>query len=239
MNVALTRAKSSLFILGNAATLERSNADWKEIVTNARTRTLLTDVSYILISNVTSVQGFAPTYRQTRHTSQNRPPRCQPGLLRQQRPANSELFPRLQNQWILPLLRVWLTPSVQNRCHRGSLLIQSAQSLTKPPPVLGWSIPCQRDRMSRNRLRRPTNTDRCLHHVNDPRRERVIVSLSPKNPSHRCRIAHEVMIFHLIHSRFRMEHLHRSPLHCSVAQDTMYILICPYESEALIGGSSH
>jgi ATP-dependent exoDNAse (exonuclease V) beta subunit len=54
MNVALTRAKSSLFILGNAATLERSNADWKEIVTNARTRTLLTDVSYIFISNVSS-----------------------------------------------------------------------------------------------------------------------------------------------------------------------------------------
>lgn len=46
MNVALTRAKSSMFILGNAATLERSNADWKEIVNNARTRSLLTDVSH-------------------------------------------------------------------------------------------------------------------------------------------------------------------------------------------------
>lgn len=45
MNVALTRAKSSLFVLGNAPTLERSNTDWKEIVNNARTRSLLTDVS--------------------------------------------------------------------------------------------------------------------------------------------------------------------------------------------------
>jgi senataxin len=58
MNVALTRAKSSLFILGNAPTLERSNADWKEIVNNARTRSLLTDVSYPLTS-VTSVHNFA------------------------------------------------------------------------------------------------------------------------------------------------------------------------------------
>lgn len=46
MNVALTRAKSSLFILGNAPTLERSNSDWKEIVNDARTRSLLSDVSY-------------------------------------------------------------------------------------------------------------------------------------------------------------------------------------------------
>lgn len=44
MNVALTRAKSSLFILGNAPTLERSNQDWKEIVGNARSRGVLTDV---------------------------------------------------------------------------------------------------------------------------------------------------------------------------------------------------
>lgn len=44
MNVALTRAKSSLFILGNAPTLERSNQDWREIVGNARSRGVLTDV---------------------------------------------------------------------------------------------------------------------------------------------------------------------------------------------------
>ncbi|KEP48853.1 helicase SEN1 [Rhizoctonia solani 123E] len=38
MNVALTRSRSSLFILGHAATLERCNATWKTIVEDARTR---------------------------------------------------------------------------------------------------------------------------------------------------------------------------------------------------------
>ncbi|KAF9485837.1 hypothetical protein BDN70DRAFT_870734 [Pholiota conissans] len=48
MNVALTRAKSSLFILGNAATLERSDDTWRVIVQDARTReSLITvDVAY-------------------------------------------------------------------------------------------------------------------------------------------------------------------------------------------------
>ncbi|KAF7973741.1 hypothetical protein HWV62_14318 [Athelia sp. TMB] len=41
MNVAMTRAKSSLFILGHAATLERSDETWREIVGNARARSLL------------------------------------------------------------------------------------------------------------------------------------------------------------------------------------------------------
>lgn len=45
MNVALTRAKSSLFVLGNAATLERSDAKWNSIVNDARDRNLLVDVS--------------------------------------------------------------------------------------------------------------------------------------------------------------------------------------------------
>ena len=45
MNVALTRAKSSLFILGNAPTLERSDEVWKRIVQDARTRTSLINVS--------------------------------------------------------------------------------------------------------------------------------------------------------------------------------------------------
>ncbi|KAL0961073.1 hypothetical protein HGRIS_014934 [Hohenbuehelia grisea] len=44
MNVALTRAKSSLFILGNAATLSRSNDTWKRIVDDARSRQILTEV---------------------------------------------------------------------------------------------------------------------------------------------------------------------------------------------------
>ncbi|EKM51498.1 uncharacterized protein PHACADRAFT_199007 [Phanerochaete carnosa HHB-10118-sp] len=44
MNVALTRAKSSIFILGNAATLERSDEDWRTIVKDARERSCLVDV---------------------------------------------------------------------------------------------------------------------------------------------------------------------------------------------------
>lgn len=45
MNVALTRAKSSLFVLGNAGTLERSDKRWNVIVNDARERGLLVDVS--------------------------------------------------------------------------------------------------------------------------------------------------------------------------------------------------
>ncbi|KAF5385735.1 hypothetical protein D9757_005459 [Collybiopsis confluens] len=46
MNVAITRAKSSLFILGNAATLERSNNTWREIVGDAKSRSFFTEVDY-------------------------------------------------------------------------------------------------------------------------------------------------------------------------------------------------
>jgi senataxin len=45
MNVALTRARSSLFILGNVATLQRSDENWKTIIANARSRSHLADVS--------------------------------------------------------------------------------------------------------------------------------------------------------------------------------------------------
>jgi senataxin len=50
MNVALTRAKSSLFILGNAPTLERSDATWKDIVLDARSRSALFDVGMLSLS---------------------------------------------------------------------------------------------------------------------------------------------------------------------------------------------
>jgi senataxin len=49
MNVALTRAKSSLFILGNSATLERSDENWRAIVHDARKRSFLVDVSCFLV----------------------------------------------------------------------------------------------------------------------------------------------------------------------------------------------
>ncbi|KAK7056794.1 hypothetical protein VNI00_002511 [Paramarasmius palmivorus] len=44
MNVAITRARSSLFILGHAPTLERSNAVWRNIVQDARSRDCLFEV---------------------------------------------------------------------------------------------------------------------------------------------------------------------------------------------------
>ncbi|KAF8895534.1 SEN1 N terminal-domain-containing protein [Infundibulicybe gibba] len=44
MNVALTRAKSSLYILGHAATLDRSDPVWRNIVQDAKSRALLVDV---------------------------------------------------------------------------------------------------------------------------------------------------------------------------------------------------
>ncbi|KAG2101040.1 SEN1 N terminal-domain-containing protein [Suillus discolor] len=43
MNVAITRARSSLFILGHAPTLERSDENWRNIVQDARERSLLTE----------------------------------------------------------------------------------------------------------------------------------------------------------------------------------------------------
>lgn len=45
MNVALTRARSSLFIIGHAPTLEGGGPQWKGIVDDARTRNALVDVS--------------------------------------------------------------------------------------------------------------------------------------------------------------------------------------------------
>lgn len=45
MNVAVTRARASLFILGNALTLERSDGKWKGVVQDARERKLLVKVS--------------------------------------------------------------------------------------------------------------------------------------------------------------------------------------------------
>ncbi|ORY29551.1 SEN1 N terminal-domain-containing protein [Naematelia encephala] len=47
MNVALTRAKSSLFVIGNGPTLERSDERWKTIVGDARERGFFIEVNII------------------------------------------------------------------------------------------------------------------------------------------------------------------------------------------------
>lgn len=44
MNVALTRARSSLFIIGHAPTLEGGGPQWKGIVHDARSRSAMVDV---------------------------------------------------------------------------------------------------------------------------------------------------------------------------------------------------
>lgn len=44
MNVAITRSRSSLFIVGNSATLERSDETWKGIIEDARLRSCHVDV---------------------------------------------------------------------------------------------------------------------------------------------------------------------------------------------------
>ncbi len=44
MNVALTRARASLFVLGHCPTLERSDNTWKDIISDARARDCLIEV---------------------------------------------------------------------------------------------------------------------------------------------------------------------------------------------------
>ncbi|TBU62332.1 SEN1 N terminal-domain-containing protein [Dichomitus squalens] len=63
MNVALTRAKASLFVLGNAPTLERSDDIWRKIVDNARSRTSLikADVAYFTAPNTYTAPLPQPT----------------------------------------------------------------------------------------------------------------------------------------------------------------------------------
>lgn len=56
MNVAITRARSSLFILGHAATLERSDAKWKGVIDDARERQLLTTVRHSVSSSCTHLE---------------------------------------------------------------------------------------------------------------------------------------------------------------------------------------
>lgn len=46
MNVALTRAKASVFILGNAGTLDRSDVNWKKIVADSKARSMFITVNW-------------------------------------------------------------------------------------------------------------------------------------------------------------------------------------------------
>lgn len=48
INVGITRSRSSLYIVGHAQTLERSNNTWKEIVEEARSRSCLVEVLTML-----------------------------------------------------------------------------------------------------------------------------------------------------------------------------------------------
>ncbi|TFK52558.1 hypothetical protein OE88DRAFT_1796188 [Heliocybe sulcata] len=52
MNVALTRAKCSLFVLGHAPTLERSDANWCAIIEDARSRSRLAEVDSSFFTTV-------------------------------------------------------------------------------------------------------------------------------------------------------------------------------------------
>lgn len=89
MNVALTRARSSLFILGNVPTLERSDENWRQIIHDARSRQRMVDVSLRIlpvakganrnvgencILHVTVKSSPPDTHRQTEsHTSRPAP----------------------------------------------------------------------------------------------------------------------------------------------------------------------
>ncbi|KAF7314267.1 hypothetical protein MKEN_00899300 [Mycena kentingensis (nom. inval.)] len=68
MNVALTRAKSSLFILGNAPTLSRSDETWSRIVEDAKTRNAFVDVdfAYFTTPDAKATPIATPTLSPTR-----------------------------------------------------------------------------------------------------------------------------------------------------------------------------
>ncbi|KAF9049605.1 hypothetical protein BDZ89DRAFT_1057486 [Hymenopellis radicata] len=61
MNVALTRAKSSVFLVGNTPTLERSDATWKLIISDARERGLLVDASKTYFTESSNPAASTPS----------------------------------------------------------------------------------------------------------------------------------------------------------------------------------
>ncbi|KAH7909030.1 SEN1 N terminal-domain-containing protein [Hygrophoropsis aurantiaca] len=84
MNVALTRAKSSVYILGNAPTLERSDENWRNIVHDARSRSFLTDadVSYFTAPNKGgAISHLPPSTKPVKSQPQPPPPPKPPSPL--------------------------------------------------------------------------------------------------------------------------------------------------------------
>jgi len=78
MNVAITRAKSSLFILGNAATLERSNETWGAIINDSKSRKFFdeVDASYFTAPAAPTVSSRAPVSQRSKQVS--KPPMVTP-----------------------------------------------------------------------------------------------------------------------------------------------------------------
>ncbi|KAH8104550.1 SEN1 N terminal-domain-containing protein [Cristinia sonorae] len=93
MNVALTRAKSSVFILGHAATLERSDATWRKIVNDARERESLvdTDVTFFTSSGKQATSANSGNSKPSKPASRAAQPAHAPppGLLTPQQLAAS------------------------------------------------------------------------------------------------------------------------------------------------------
>ncbi|KAF9534475.1 SEN1 N terminal-domain-containing protein [Crepidotus variabilis] len=80
MNVALTRAKSSLFILGNAATLERSDENWKKIITDSRSRSTLVNIDTSYFSKSSFTEKMASKTSRTNPSSTSIPSRSKASL---------------------------------------------------------------------------------------------------------------------------------------------------------------
>ncbi|KZT73806.1 hypothetical protein DAEQUDRAFT_355275 [Daedalea quercina L-15889] len=74
MNVALTRAKSSIFVLGHAPTLERSDDIWRSIVMDARERNRLTNVDVAFFTTPITVKKPQSSTKAPKTQSKIRPP---------------------------------------------------------------------------------------------------------------------------------------------------------------------